>query len=91
MWPEREGRPREMRGDNREQESGGRGLLTQVGGGWKAAGRAPSHPGRGASSAALVEAPPPPGPQSPRAGFGSNPLQRVPGSLSKPQRKRHSL
>ena len=29
--------------------------------------------------------------QAPRAGFARNPLQRVPGSLSKPQRKKHSL
>lgn len=44
---------------------------------------------------AQAEAPPRPRDSAPhpgpRAGFSGNPLQRVPGSLSKPQRKRHSL
>lgn len=51
--------------------------------------RCPNSPGR-----PQVEAPPlraPPHIQAPRAGFALNPLQRVPGSSSKPQRKRHSL
>lgn len=39
----------------------------------------------------LAEAEAPPHIQALGAGFARNPLQRVPGSLSKPQRKQHSL
>ena len=96
MWPDGEKEAKRNEGCRPGAKSRRKGALNP--GAKQAEDARPSDTDQGHTSLPPLlptEVPPhpeaPPLIQAPQAGFAGNPLQRIPGSLSKSQRKRHIL